>query len=500
MALSTTAGASMSILEWSALFWRGVGARQQANSKSRHFARSKNSGEIPSHSCGSKEGAIEQGIPASQGTLGAANSGEGTSPATPFPEITEKMYRHNPTLPYEVQLPYQTFRFSNEPNSEVASAAPEVVFDECLAAHRFHDAHAVAANCLSRDENSETLTLIGQACWELRQTTAAREFLAKAEASGADSARFHAVYSQSLRGTSEFAASLKHARRATELDPGNSAAWQGLAIATFLNGSQSEALAILDEAVEKLGSKPELKKSRTLISSFFKPEKLDQALFATAVEFDGALEHRPISVDHPFVIQDIELTNHCPMKCVMCPRTHNMTRSLGHMSFETFRRIMDQWAAFDPTFGGTDVVWFHHYGESLVHPEFDRFIRYGRKKGAPVGLSINPIMLSKPISERLIEAEPHTLWIALDGHDDQTFHAIRGVPNAYEKSKANALRFAKMKAERNPDTHLEVIMINFPANKASPRSRNSGRTSKALINSNQSHLRLGMVLSTISIV
>ena len=190
-------------------------------------------------------------------------------------------------------------------------------------------------------------------------------------------------------------------------------------------------------------------------------------MFAHSPDSPLTLDKRPISVDYPFAIQDIELTNHCLMKCVMCPRTHHMTRQLGHMSFETFKNVMDQWAAVDPKFSGTDVVWLHHYGESLVHPEFDRFIRYGRQVGAPVGLSINPLILTPPLAQRLIDAAPHTLWMALDGHDDKTFEAIRGIPRAYEKSKANALRFAKMKNGSGVDTHLEVIMINFPDNQQS---------------------------------
>jgi hypothetical protein len=39
---------------------------------------------------------------------------------------------------------------------------------------------------------------------------------------------------------------------------------------------------------------------------------------------------------HPFSIANIELTNRCPMRCVMCPRTHRMGRPQGYMNFDVF--------------------------------------------------------------------------------------------------------------------------------------------------------------------
>ena len=43
----------------------------------------------------------------------------------------------------------------------------------------------------------------------------------------------------------------------------------------------------------------------------------------------------------PIVFQ-VELTNHCPMRCEMCPRTHRMTRPLGYMDREIYVRVIEQ--------------------------------------------------------------------------------------------------------------------------------------------------------------
>src|SRR5690606_22110033 len=66
--------------------------------------------------------------------------------------------------------------------------------------------------------------------------------------------------------------------------------------------------------------------------------------------------------------------------------------------------------------------------------------------------------------DRLLDAQPSALLLALDGHDDETFYKIRGIPNAYEKSKAQALSFIAKKHASGAKIRLHVIMVNFPKN------------------------------------
>ena len=73
------------------------------------------------------------------------------------------------------------------------------------------------------------------------------------------------------------------------------------------------------------------------------------AASAEAREFLVAQMLRDFSYAHgleknlgPPKIYNLETTNHCPYKCIMCPRTYDMTRPLGHMDFELFKDIVDQ--------------------------------------------------------------------------------------------------------------------------------------------------------------
>lgn len=175
---------------------------------------------------------------------------------------------------------------------------------------------------------------------------------------------------------------------------------------------------------------------------------------------------KPVS-DQSFGLLNLELTNKCPMRCVMCARTNNMEREQGLMAFETFKAIIDEYVARHPSRAANEDTWLHHFGESLVHPEYARFVRYAVEKGVHACMSINPIMLTPNVADELLATGIKKLYISLDGHDDESFLAIRGVKDAYEKSKAHLLDFLKKKIERQCETHIVLSMIDFKLNRES---------------------------------
>lgn len=166
----------------------------------------------------------------------------------------------------------------------------------------------------------------------------------------------------------------------------------------------------------------------------------------------------------PYGVHNIELTNRCPMKCVMCPRTTAMTRTQGLMSFDLFKVIVDQIASDIPDFAARRIIWLHHFGESLVHPEFAHFMRYGASKGLRLGLSLNPIMLSASVIEDLLTAKLDTIVASLDGHDNDSFARIRGIKDAFDRSKHNLIAFLERKVQSGCKTKVIVSMIQFTEN------------------------------------
>lgn len=170
-------------------------------------------------------------------------------------------------------------------------------------------------------------------------------------------------------------------------------------------------------------------------------------------------------VDAPPWLQNIELTNRCPLKCVMCPRTESMTRAQGLMDFQLFCSTIDQLSRDAPKHvTRNNLLWLHHFGESLEHPQFADFVNYAAHKRLRPAVSINPIMLTPPIAERVLSSHLDTMLVSLDGHDNQTFQTIRGLKNAYDKSKENLLVFLKLKQERRWECRVFFSMINFSLN------------------------------------
>ncbi|NQU58106.1 MAG: SPASM domain-containing protein, partial [Rhodospirillales bacterium] len=181
--------------------------------------------------------------------------------------------------------------------------------------------------------------------------------------------------------------------------------------------------------------------------------------------FDLAFPKQAVTYHRPLGIFNIELTNRCPFKCVMCARTNNMTRSTGLMEFSVYKKVIDELVVANPKFAQKKKdLSLHGFGESLVHPEFDKFISYGVEKGIHIGLSMNPLMMTEPVSRRIIEASPSKLLISMDGHDDESFFKVRGIKNAFDKSKEHLLRFLDMNRENGKKILIELHMIGFPLN------------------------------------
>src|SRR5450759_2212264 len=84
----------------------------------------------------------------------------------------------------------------------------------------------------------------------------------------------------------------------------------------------------------------------------------------------------PTVLVNPFVIFNFELTNRCPFKCVMCARTYNMTREHGDMTFDIFKRVIDEFIAVNASYAAANEVWMHGFGESTLHPHLAEFVSY----------------------------------------------------------------------------------------------------------------------------
>ena len=139
--------------------------------------------------------------------------------------------------------------------------------------------------------------------------------------------------------------------------------------------------------------------------------------------------------DVPFVDQ-VELTSYCPMRCKFCPRgvEGRMTRPRGHMDLGLFNRLLDQLHPWQARYRAMEL---HHLGESLLHPQVDRFVAAASERGLPTELALNPSLLTPELGHKLVAAGIRRIVASLDGMDDEVLMGLRGPAASYKKAEKN---------------------------------------------------------------
>lgn len=152
----------------------------------------------------------------------------------------------------------------------------------------------------------------------------------------------------------------------------------------------------------------------------------------------------------------IEPTSFCNLKCVMCPNKDLDRKDKGYMTFDLFRKVIDEAKNF---IHETNLI---HRGESLLHPEFFEMVRYAAAAGIVTKLHTNGTLLDETKARALLGSGLDQLTFSFDGYDKATYESIR-VNACYERTIGNILGFLRLKKEigaKKPYTILELI--DFP--------------------------------------
>lgn len=102
----------------------------------------------------------------------------------------------------------------------------------------------------------------------------------------------------------------------------------------------------------------------------------------------------------------LEITNHCNLDCVFCPKTE---RAKHRLSLDEFELLTDR------LMGKVEFLYFHLMGEPFLHPLLPQFIQIARQKNFIPVLTTNGTLLSK--AQGVIEARPHKIQISLHSHE-----------------------------------------------------------------------------------
>jgi len=154
------------------------------------------------------------------------------------------------------------------------------------------------------------------------------------------------------------------------------------------------------------------------------------------------------------MIQNIESTNACGMRCIMCPR-NEMERKVGFMSLELFENIVKQLKE-------NSRLCLHHFGDPLLHPKIGEMFKICGKYGIKSSISTNPQTMTEDKVNAILDGGLDILHLSFDGANKETFEKVRaGVAN-FEKSIEGIYRLLEEKKKRGAmKPYIKIAIIKM---------------------------------------
>ena len=116
----------------------------------------------------------------------------------------------------------------------------------------------------------------------------------------------------------------------------------------------------------------------------------------------------------------IEPTNHCNLSCPECPSGNGaMTRPLGSMSMDVFKRIVDEIC------GETFYLQLFFQGEPFINKHLMAMVEYARGKRMFVSISTNAHFITEEMARKLIDSQLDRLIVSIDGVREESYQEYR---------------------------------------------------------------------------
>ena len=153
-----------------------------------------------------------------------------------------------------------------------------------------------------------------------------------------------------------------------------------------------------------------------------------------------------VAGDHRPITADVFLDNFCNNRCSWC--TFNRWEKDGHargMSFAEFVEYTERLLSF-----GVQGIILTGGGEPTINRDFDAITQYLEGRGVSYGINTNFNVLKF--------FKPDYLKVSLDGYDEESYEAIRGV-RMYSKVRENIKIYSAWKREKSPTTNLGIQIV-----------------------------------------
>ena len=187
-------------------------------------------------------------------------------------------------------------------------------------------------------------------------------------------------------------------------------------------------------------------------------------------------------------IYNIETTNYCNMKCVMCPRTIYMTRKNIWINDDMFEKLTDNikkysdkdlnhffdWIENDYKQSIKEVsengfyfsvvsnhLVLHGFGEPFLDKNLIKRINTCTKKNIPTYFSCTPATMTLEKAEKAMLAGLGVLKFSLDALDEKKIQKIRGKRANFKESIDKIMHLIEFKEKNNLKTLLVPCMIDL---------------------------------------
>lgn len=166
----------------------------------------------------------------------------------------------------------------------------------------------------------------------------------------------------------------------------------------------------------------------------------------------STITRSPVVWGMPFSL-GIELTNICNLRCPECASgSGRMNRPLGYMSETLFSSVITQLNRY------TISTMLYFQGESMLHPEFFRYLEIARGMG--VTISTNGHFIDRENASKLANSGVRKIIISMDGFTQKSYSKYRIGGNIDTVKSGVRLLSEKVKGVRNPPTIVLQVIVN----------------------------------------
>lgn len=162
---------------------------------------------------------------------------------------------------------------------------------------------------------------------------------------------------------------------------------------------------------------------------------------------------RPLKVPYRPLHLQVEPTDACNQKCIMCYRDR-LIKKPRRMTLEQFQAIIDDVRPANVNISGL--------GEPLLHKNIFDMVRYAKTKGMGVTFPSN-LTIANGRLEDIVASGIDVLKVSLDAVDRETYQRIRGTDH-FEKVVDAVRGINELKKERK--TAVPHIRINYALQKS----------------------------------